>query len=236
MRKKLVELQLSRTASNVLREFEAVIIDTAKIKLFWPKTKPKAKLRFHWTRLSFIISMQILVTDTWSSFCRTTEQTIQSQRPWKAAKCLCHSINGITRGSSFTYHYHLQTSQVSRFCRETHDFQLNLTVSRYATKISRFLENLAFFKENLPFFSVPKNFKSLFKNQAILKNKFSHKEQKKIRSARGLSPKNPYLENQCQIRLSLAISLSHTKPRPRDILVQIKVADFEEIETLMVFL
>ena len=61
-----------------------------------------------------------------------------------------------------------QTSQVSRFCRETHDFQLNLTISRYATKISRILENLRFFKENLPFFSVPKNFKSLFKNQAIL--------------------------------------------------------------------
>ena len=51
----------------------------------------------------------------------------------------------------------LQTSQVSRFCRETHDFQLNLTVSRYATKISRFLENLTFFKENLPFFSLPKS-------------------------------------------------------------------------------
>ena len=108
------------------------------------------------------------------------------------------------------------------FCRETHDFQLNLTVSRYATKISRFLENLAFFKENLPFFSVPKNFKSLFKNQAILKNKFSHKEQ--------------IYPGRCQIRLSLATSLSYTKPRPRDILVQIKVADFEEIETLMVFL
>ena len=57
----------------------------------------------------------------------------------------------------------------------------------------------------------------------------------KSRSARGLSPKNPYLENQCQIRLSLATSLSITKPRPRDILMQIKVADFEEIETLMVF-
>ena len=64
-----------------------------------------------------------------------------------------------------SYMYDIQTSQVSRFCRETHDFQLNLTVSRYATKISRFLENLTFFKENLPFFSVPK---SLFKNQAIL--------------------------------------------------------------------
>ena len=37
---------------------------------------------------------------------------------------------------------------------------------------------------------------------------------------------------------SYQCSLSHTKPRPRDILVQIKVADFEEIETdtLMVFL
>ena len=128
-----------------------------------------------------------------------------------------------------------QTSQVSRFCPETHDFQLNLTVSRYATKISRFLENLTFFKENLPFFSVPKNFKS-FKNQAILRNKFQPQRTDKSRSARGLSPKNPYLENQCHIRLSLAISLSHTKPRPRDILVQIKVADFEEIETLMVFL
>ena len=52
-----------------------------------------------------------------------------------------------------------QTSQVSRFCRETHDFQLNLTVRH---------ENLTFFKENLPFFSITKNFKSLFKNQAIL--------------------------------------------------------------------
>ena len=50
-----------------------------------------------------------------------------------------------------------QTSQVSRFCCETHDFQLNLTVSRYTTKISRILENLTFFKENLPFFSMPKN-------------------------------------------------------------------------------
>ena len=50
-----------------------------------------------------------------------------------------------------------QTSQVSRFCRETYDFQLNLRVSRYAMKISRFLENLTFFKENLPFFSMPKN-------------------------------------------------------------------------------
>ena len=37
-------------------------------------------------------------------------------------------------------------------CCETHDFQLNLTVSRYATKISRFLEHLTFVKENLPFF------------------------------------------------------------------------------------
>ena len=87
-----------------------------------------------------------------------------------------------------------QTSQVSRFCRETHDFQLNLTVSRYATKISRLLENLTFFKENLPFFSV----------------QIQPQRTNKSRSARGLSPKNPYLENQCQIRLSLAISaVSH---------------------------
>ena len=37
----------------------------------------------------------------------------------------------------------------------------------------------------------------------------------KSRSARGLSPKNPYLENRCQIRLSLATSLSHSESRPR---------------------
>ena len=49
------------------------------------------------------------------------------------------------------------------------------------------------------------------------------------RSARGLSLKKPYLENRFQIRLSLATSLSHSESRPRDILVQIKMADFEEI-------
>ena len=39
--KKLVELQLSRTASDVLSEFEVIIIDTAKIKsCFRQKTKP----------------------------------------------------------------------------------------------------------------------------------------------------------------------------------------------------
>ena len=58
----------------------------------------------------------------------------------------------------------------------------------------------------------------------------------KSRLARGLSPKNPYLENRCQIRLSLATSFSRSESRPRDILVQIKMADFKEIETLRVFL
>ena len=36
------------------------------------------------------------------------------------------------------------------------------------------------------------------------------KRTSKSRSARGLRPKNPYLENRCQIRLSLAISLTPT--------------------------
>ena len=36
-----MELQLSRTASDLLSEFEVIIIDTAKIKsCFWQKTKP----------------------------------------------------------------------------------------------------------------------------------------------------------------------------------------------------
>ena len=88
-KKKLVELQLSRTVPDVLSEFEVIIIDTAKIKsCFRQKTKPvlSKKLWFHWTRLSFMISMQILVTDIWSSFCRMTELIIQIQRPWKASE------------------------------------------------------------------------------------------------------------------------------------------------------
>ena len=129
----------------------------------------------------------------------------------------------------------MQTSQVSRFCRETYDFQLNLTVSRYATKISRFLENFTFFKENLPFFSMTKKLIVVQESSHSLKQ-IQPQRTNKSRSARGLSPKNPYLENRCQIRLSLATSLSHSESRPRDILVQIKMADFEEIETLMVFL
>ena len=33
-----------------------------------------------------MISMQILITDIWSSFCRMTELIIQIQRPWKASE------------------------------------------------------------------------------------------------------------------------------------------------------
>ena len=43
MRKKLVELQLSKTASNVLSEFKAVIINTAKIKLFLAENEASSK-------------------------------------------------------------------------------------------------------------------------------------------------------------------------------------------------
>ena len=102
-------------------------------------------------------------------------------------------------------------------------------------------ENLTIFGKLHVFQRKPTVF--LFAQKLIVVQESSHslkqiqpQRANKSRSARGLSPKNPYLENWCQIRLSLATSLSHSESRPRDILVQIKMADFEEIETLMVFL
>ena len=83
--KKLVELQLSRTASDVLSEFEVVIIDTAKIKsCFRQKTKPVLSKTL--VSLDTPLVYDINVTNIWSSFCRMTELIIQIQRPWKASK------------------------------------------------------------------------------------------------------------------------------------------------------
>ena len=112
-----------------------------------------------------------------------------------------------------------QTSQVSRFCCETHDFQLNLTVHH---------ENLTNFGKPIVFQRKPTVFLYAQKLIGVQKSsQFSHKRTNKLRSARGLSPKNPYLENLCQIRLSLDTSLSHSESLPRNILVQIKMADFD---------
>ena len=86
--KKLVGLQLSRTASDVLSEFEVIIINTAKIKsCFWQKTKPVLSKTLVSLDTPLIYDLNgILVTDIWSSFCRMTELIIQIQRPWKTSE------------------------------------------------------------------------------------------------------------------------------------------------------
>ena len=76
-----MELQLSRTASDVLSEFEVIIIDTAKIKsCFRQKTKP-------------VLSTTLVSLDTPLNYDinadfghRYLEFFLQIQRPWKASE------------------------------------------------------------------------------------------------------------------------------------------------------
>ena len=124
----------------------------------------------------------------------------------------------------------------------------SLTVLPWDSRFSAKSHGLMVRHENLTIFGKPHVFQRkstifLHAQKLIVVQESSHslkqiqpQRTNKSRSARELSPKDPYLENRCQIRLSLATSLSLSESRPRDILVQIKMADFEEIETRMVFL
>ena len=74
-----MELQLSRTASDVLSEFEVIIIDTAKIKsCFWQKTKP-------------VLSKTLVSLDT------PLVYDINADFGHRYLEFFLHSINGITR-------------------------------------------------------------------------------------------------------------------------------------------
>ena len=83
-----MELQLSRTASNVLSEFVAIIIDTAKIKLFLAENKASSKTSASLdTPLVYDINANF--SHRYLEFFLQDDRTtviIQIQRPWKASE------------------------------------------------------------------------------------------------------------------------------------------------------